>query len=159
VTKAVARIHLGLQDRLELGNVDSKRDWGHARDYAECMWRILQLDEPGDFVVATGELRSVRQLVNSAFKHVDRRLEWSGEGDDVVAREADGGAVRVVVNPQFYRPLETAVNYGDASKVRRATGWRPSTSFDEMISEMMEKDLREAEKELRQKKEKKKVCK
>ncbi len=118
ITQSVARIHLGLQDFVELGNLDSRRDWGHARDYVDCIWRILQLDQPGDFVIATGQLRTVRSLVEAAFRCVGRQIAWEGSGTDEVGREGGAsGTVRVRVNPAFYRPTESTSVCGCSDKV------------------------------------------
>ena len=141
ITRAVAAISKGLQDRLFLGNLDAERDWGHARDYVEGMWRILQQDQPDDYVLATGEKRSVRQFVETAFAEVGIELRWSGIGTDEVGFDASTGARLVEIDPRYFRPAEVDLLVGDASKAARKLGWTPSTSFADMVSEMVRADL------------------
>ena len=141
ITRAVAAIHLGLQSELFLGNLNSKRDWGHARDYVEGMWRILQHGEPDDFVLATGEEHSVREFVERSFAEVGRRIAWSGAGVDEVGRDAASGAVLVRVDPRYFRPTEVHTLLGDAGKARQALGWSPTVSFAELVSEMVAADV------------------
>lgn len=141
ITRAVAAIHLGLQNELFLGNLDSKRDWGHARDYVEGMWRIMQHDKPDDFVLATGEDHSVREFVEHAFAEVGRRIVWRGAGVDEVGLDAASGAVLVRVDPRYFRPTEVHALLGDSSKARAALGWRPSVSFADLVSEMVAADV------------------
>jgi GDPmannose 4,6-dehydratase len=141
ITRCVAKIHLGQQEKFELGNLDSQRDWGHARDYVECMWKMLQLDNPDDFVIATGEMHSVREFVEAAFRFIGREIEWEGSGEKEVGREKGSGKVRVSVNPDYYRPTEVEELLGDASKAKRVLGWKPSVTFDMLVKDMMESDI------------------
>lgn len=143
ITRALARIKLGLQDQLSLGNMDAKRDWGHARDYVQMMWLMLQRDEPEDFVIATGKQYSVREFVACAAEELDMPLTFEGEGLDEVARDADGHVV-VKVNPAYFRPAEVETLLGDPTKAREKLGWEPHTSFDELVREMVQADLAEA---------------
>jgi GDPmannose 4,6-dehydratase len=141
ITRAVAAIHHGLQRRLYLGNLDARRDWGHARDYAEGMWRILQQDAPDDYVLATGETRSVREFVEAAFAVVGRRIVWRGTGVDEVGLDAATGEALVAVDPRYFRPTEVDLLLGDASKARAALGWAPRVGFAELVAEMVRADL------------------
>jgi GDPmannose 4,6-dehydratase len=147
ITRAVAAIELGLQERLYIGNLDAKRDWGHARDYVEGMWRILQQDEPDDYVLATGETHSVRELVELAFACVDREILWQGEGADEVGVDDRTGKELVRVDPRYFRPTEVDLLLGDPSKAHRKLGWRHRTSFAELVREMVEADLVAVERE------------
>lgn len=142
ITRAVAAIEHGLQDCLYLGNLDAVRDWGHARDYVEGMWLMLQQDEPGDYVLATGEARSVREFVELAFAEAGRELAWRGEGEDETGVDAASGEVLVRVDPRYFRPTEVDRLLGDASKARRVLGWRHRTGFRELVREMVGEDLR-----------------
>jgi GDPmannose 4,6-dehydratase len=142
VTRAIAAIHHGLQDRLYIGNLDAKRDWGHARDYVDGMWRILQYSEPDDFVLATGETHTVRELVEVAFAVVGRRLEWRGKGADEVGLDVASGETVVSIDPRYFRPTEVDILVGDARKAREKLGWTHTTSFKVMISEMVRSDLK-----------------
>jgi GDPmannose 4,6-dehydratase len=142
VSRAVAAIERGRQDTLYLGNLDARRDWGHARDYVEGMWMMLQQPEPGDYVLATGETHSVREFVEKAFAVAGRRIEWSGEGADEVGRDARTGAVLVAIDPRYFRPTEVDILLGDASKAKRVLGWSHRTGFDDLVREMVEADLR-----------------
>lgn len=141
ITRAVAEIALGKREQFWLGNLDAKRDWGHARDYVEGMWRILQNDEPDDFVLATGVLYSVRQFVDAAFAETGVTIEWSGEGTEEVGRCAKSGAVRIGVDPRYFRPTEVELLLGDSSKARRVLGWEPKVGFDALVKEMVTGDL------------------
>lgn len=141
VTRAAARISQGLQSRLFVGNVDSLRDWGHARDYVEAMWLMLQQDAPEDFVIATGVQRSVRELIGRAFSRVGIGLEWKGEGADEVAVDARDGRTVVAVDPKYYRPTEVDTLWGDPTKAKAKLGWSPATSFEALIDEMVDADL------------------
>ena len=145
ITRALARIHLGMQPCLYLGNLDSLRDWGHARDYVEAQWLILQQDAPDDYVIATGKQYSVRDFVEAAARELGIELEWSGEGVDEVGRNAADGSVLVRVDSKYFRPTEVPTLLGDASRARKRLGWEPRTSFAELVAEMMAQDLREAE--------------
>jgi GDPmannose 4,6-dehydratase len=141
ITRAVAAIELGLQDCVFLGNLDAERDWGHARDYVEGMWRILQQDRPDDYVLATGEKHSVREFVELAFAEVNRVIEWSGQGMDTIGREKRSGQVLVRVDPVYFRPTEVDLLLGDPAKARKKLGWRHHTTFRELVSEMVASDL------------------
>ena len=147
ITRAVARIVLGLEECIYLGNLDAKRDWGHARDYVEGMWRIVQQDTAEDYVLATGESRSVREFVEAAFAHVDRKVEWNGEGADEHAVDPKSGKMLVRIDPRYFRPTEVDLLIGDSSKARSRLGWKPQTTFTELVREMMEADLMAARKE------------
>ncbi|MBB3267891.1 GDPmannose 4,6-dehydratase [Azospirillum sp. OGB3] len=141
ITRAVAAIQFGLQKTLYLGNLDAKRDWGHARDYVEGMWRIVQQDRPDDYVLATGETHSIREFVELAFGHVGRRIEWRGTGVDEKGIDADTGDVLIEVDPRYFRPTEVDLLLGDPSKARDRLGWTYTTSFADLVREMMESDL------------------
>jgi GDPmannose 4,6-dehydratase len=147
VTRAVARIKLGLQDCLYLGNLDAKRDWGHAKDYVRAMWLMLQQPEPEDFVIATGQTRSVREFCEQAFAYVDVRLAWEGAGRDEVGKDAATGKVLVRIDPRYFRPTEVDMLLGDATKAREKLGWEPKVGFDEMVQAMVAADLKEAERD------------
>jgi GDPmannose 4,6-dehydratase len=142
ITRAVASIHLGVQKTLYIGNLDSKRDWGHARDYVEGMWRIVQQPKPDDYVLATGEAHSVREFIELAFSKIDRKIDWKGKGVDEVGIDAIKGEVLVKIDPRYFRPTEVDLLLGDASKARRVLGWRHSVEFPELVSEMVASDLR-----------------
>ena len=141
ITRAVAAIELGLQDRLYLGNLDAERDWGHARDYVEGMWMILQQDEPDDYVLATGEKHSVREFAEKAFAQVGRQIEWRGRGTQEKGLDGKSGKVLIEVDAAYYRPAEVDLLLGDPSKARQQLGWRHKTSFDDLVKEMVESDL------------------
>ena len=141
ITRAVAAIQFGLQKTLYLGNLDAKRDWGHARDYVEGMWRIVQQDRPDDYVLATGETHSIREFVELAFAHVGRQIEWRGTGVDEKGLDADTGDVLIEVDPRYFRPTEVDLLLGDPSKARERLGWTYTTSFPNLVREMMESDL------------------
>jgi len=141
ITRAVAAIHLGLQDRLYLGNLDAKRDWGHARDYAEGMWMILQQDQPDDFILATGESYTVREFVERAFERAGHGIRWTGEGTAEKGIDKASGCVFVEVDKRYFRPTEVDILLGDPSKARAKLGWRHRTSFDQLVNEMVDKDL------------------
>ena len=141
ITRAVAAIELGLQERLFLGNLDAARDWGHARDYVEGMWLMLQQDEPDDYVLATGENHTVREFVEKAFAHVGRRIVWQGSGSDEKGVDAADGRVLVEVDRRYFRPTEVDALLGDASKAHAKLGWRHKTTFEALVKEMVEADL------------------
>ncbi|WP_085338857.1 GDP-mannose 4,6-dehydratase [Aquidulcibacter paucihalophilus] len=141
ITRAVAAIAQGLQDKLYLGNLDAERDWGHARDYVEGMWRIVQHEVGDDFVLATGEKRSVREFVNLAFKEVGIDISWEGDGLDEIGRDLKTGKTLVAVDPRYFRPTEVDLLLGDAAKARRLLGWTPQTSFTQMVTEMVKSDF------------------
>jgi len=140
ITRALARISLGLQDTLYLGNMNAKRDWGHAKDYVEMQWLMLQQDEPDDFCIATGIQHSVRDFVDISAKELGMNIEWSGKGINEVGRIK--GEVVVKVDPRYFRPTEVESLLGDASKARNKLGWTPKISFSEMVKEMVNEDLR-----------------
>ncbi|XP_068629225.1 GDP-mannose 4,6 dehydratase [Battus philenor] len=141
ITRGVAKITLGLLPCLELGNLDSKRDWGHAKDYVEAMWLMLQQKEPEDFVVATGETHSVREFVEKAFAHVGRKVQWRGEGVDETGHDSETGQLLVKVNPKYFRPTEVDLLLGDSSKAKEKLGWTPKVTFDQLVKDMMDADL------------------
>src|SRR6201987_950117 len=146
VTRALARIKLGLQDKLYLGNLDAMRDWGHARDYVEMQWLMLQQNEPRDFVIATGEQHSVRELTTLAAQHLGIWLTWQGCGLDERAYDEHGREL-VAVDPLYFRPAEVDTLLGDPTQARVQLGWRPRTTFHELVSEMVEEDLKLAERD------------
>jgi GDPmannose 4,6-dehydratase len=142
ITRAVAAIELGLQDKLYLGNLDAKRDWGHARDYVEGMWMILQQHEPDDYVLATGEAHTVREFVERAFARVGRSVEWRGTGVKEQGIEAKTGKVRIEIDPRYFRPTEVDLLIGDPSKAHQKLGWRHKIDFGSLIDEMVDCDLK-----------------
>ncbi len=146
ITRALARIKLGLQDCLYLGNLDAKRDWGHARDYVEAMWLMLQQPQPEDFVIATGVQYSVRDFVEAAAREIGLLFTWQGQGVDKFAVDA-AGIKRVAVDPRYFRPTEVETLLGDPTKARAKLGWSPRISFDELVAEMMREDLKAAERD------------
>jgi GDPmannose 4,6-dehydratase len=146
ITRALARIKVGLQSRLYLGNMDALRDWGHARDYVEAMWMILQQEEAKDYVVATGEQHSVREFVDLASSFLDMKVKWEGAGAEEKGIDQNGNVI-VAIDPRYYRPTEVETLLGDASKARRELGWKPRTSFRELVREMVEEDLKSAERD------------
>jgi len=148
ITRGLARIKLGFQDCLYLGNLDGKRDWGHARDYVELMWLMLQQKEPKDYVIATGIQNSVRDFVNLAGREVGFDIRWEGEGVDEKGYDRNTGRCIVAVDPRYYRPTEVDALLGDASLAREALGWTPKTSFEEMVAEMVAQDLKETSRDL-----------
>jgi GDPmannose 4,6-dehydratase len=146
ITRALARIKLGLQDCLYLGNLDALRDWGHARDYVEMQWLMLQQDSAEDYVIATGVQHSVRDFVNAAAAELGMPISWSGKGVEETGRAADGRVV-VRVDPRYFRPAEVETLLGDPRKAREKLGWQPRCSFTELVAEMVREDLKTAERD------------
>ncbi|OEJ66634.1 GDP-mannose 4,6-dehydratase [Magnetovibrio blakemorei] len=142
ITRAVAAIKHGLQDRIYLGNLDACRDWGHARDYVEGMWRIVQHDKPDDFVLCTEETHSVREFVELSFSHIGRTIEWQGTGVEQKGVDANTGDILVEIDPRYFRPTEVEYLLGDASKARKILGWKHTTPFTELVREMVDYDLK-----------------
>ena len=147
ITRAAARISIGTQERLYLGNLDAKRDWGHARDFVEGMWRILQQEKPEDFVLATGVTTTIREFTERAFAEIGITLEWSGSGVDETGRDVKNGNILVSVDPIYFRPTEVDLLIGNASKAREKLGWQPTCDLQQMIEEMIKSDLEEARKD------------
>jgi len=147
ITRALARIKLGLQDRLYLGNLDSARDWGHARDYVRMQWLMLQQDAPEDFVIATGEQHTVREFVETAAREVGIEVRWEGSGIGEKGYDAATGNNIVAVDPRYFRPTEVDSLLGDPSKAKEKLGWTPETSFLELVKEMVREDLKQAERD------------
>jgi len=141
ITRSVAKIHLGQMEYFELGNLDSRRDWGHAKDYVEAMWQMLQLDDPEDFVIATGCMHSVREFVEKSFGFIGKEITWEGEGDHEIGKEKGTDIIRIKVNPKYYRPTEVEQLLGDASKAKQKLGWTPKVTFDELVKDMMTSDI------------------
>ena len=141
ITRAVAAIHHGLQDILYLGNIDSMRDWGHARDYVEGMWRILQHDSPEDWVLATGEMHSVREFVELAFALTERTIVWRGTGTEETGMDSKTGAVLVKIDPRYFRPTEVETLLGDPTKARTRLGWTHQTQFRALVEELVREDM------------------
>ncbi len=148
ITDAVARIKQGVQDHLELGNMDSKRDWGHSKDYVYAMWLMLQQEEPDDYVVATNETRTVREFVETAFAKVGITVEWSGTGVDEVGKDAATGKVIVKINKDFFRPAEVDLLIGDPTKAETKLGWVRQIPFDELVDRMVKNDMELVRKEI-----------
>ena len=146
ITRALARIKLGLQQRLYLGNLDAMRDWGHAKDYVEMQWLMLQQEVPEDYVIASGVQYSVRDFVNAAAAEIDIEISWSGEGLEEEGFDGSGKCI-VSVDPRYFRPTEVETLLGDASKAREKLGWQPKITFDELVKEMMQEDLKIAERD------------
>ncbi len=146
ITRALARIKLGLQECLYLGNLNAKRDWGHARDYVRMQWLMLQQDEPEDFVIATGVQYSVRDFVEAAASEVGLEIRWEGSGVDEKGYDQHGRCI-VAVDPRYFRPTEVETLLGDPSKAKEKLGWEPEVTFEELVSEMMREDLKEAERD------------
>lgn len=148
ITDSVARIKLGIQDHIELGNMDSKRDWGHSKDYVYAMWLMLQQDHADDYVIATNETRTVREFVEIAFSKAGIELEWSGKGIDEVGRNKADGKTLVKVNKEFFRPAEVEILLGDPSKAEKELGWKREISFDELVERMVKNDMELVKKEI-----------
>ena len=142
ITRAAARISLGLQQKLYLGNLNAKRDWGHARDFVDGIHRIIRRDEPGDYVLATGESHTVREFAALAFSCAGINLNWRGEGENETGVD-DNGDIRICISPRYFRPMEVNALCGDASKAQRELGWTPQTSFAQMVEEMVAADIKE----------------
>jgi GDPmannose 4,6-dehydratase len=142
ISRGVAAIELGFQERIFLGNLNAKRDWGHARDYVEGMWMITQQPEPDDYVLATGETHSIREFIEKAFDRVGRRIEWHGSGVDEKGVETASGQIRVEIDPRYFRPTEVDLLIGNPSKARQQLGWRHKIGFEELVQEMVDEDLK-----------------
>uniref|UniRef100_A0A672FK99 GDP-mannose 4,6-dehydratase n=1 Tax=Salarias fasciatus TaxID=181472 RepID=A0A672FK99_SALFA len=139
--RSVAKIHLGQLQSFSLGNLDSKRDWGHAKDYVEAMWLMLQQEQPEDFVIATGEVHSVREFVEKAFKHIGKTIVWEGKDEEEVGRCQETGVVHVTVDPKYFRPTEVDYLQGDSTKAYQQLGWKPKVAFEELVKEMVDADI------------------
>jgi GDPmannose 4,6-dehydratase len=147
ITRALARIKLGMQDCLYLGNLEAKRDWGHAKDYVQMQWLMLQQPEPDDYVIATGQQYSVKDFINAAAEELNIKLEWKGQGVDEKGYDLATGLCLVAVDPRYYRPTEVETLLGDATKARQKLGWQPSISFEALVKEMVTEDLKLAQKD------------
>ena len=147
ITRGLSRIKLGLQERLYLGNLDSERDWGHARDYVEAMWLMLQASEPDDFVIATGVKHSVREFVTVAASKLGITMSWKGRGIEEKGFDVDTGQCLVEIDPRYFRPTEVDALFGDYTKAREKLNWRPKTTFNELVEEMVEEDFEAAKRE------------
>jgi GDPmannose 4,6-dehydratase len=141
ISRAVAAIELGMQEKLYMGNLDARRDWGHARDYVRGMWMMLQQEQPDDYVLATGENHSIREFIERAFSEVGRSVEWTGEGLDEIGRDTRTGKTLVAVDPRYFRPTEVEQLIGDPTKARKKLGWRHEVGFEELVREMVACDL------------------
>ncbi|MBF0230743.1 MAG: GDP-mannose 4,6-dehydratase [Desulfamplus sp.] len=147
ITRGLARISLGMQDCLYLGNLDAKRDWGHAKDYVRMQWLMLQQDKPEDFVIATGIQHSVREFVSVAAEKLNLKILWKGKGVDEKGIDTKTGKVIIAIDPAYFRPTEVETLLGDSSKAKEKLGWTPEISFDELVAEMVEQDITEARKD------------
>lgn len=141
ITRGVAKISLEQQQVITLGNIDSKRDWGHAKDYVEAMWMMLQEKVPEDYVIATNEVHSVREFIEASFKEIEREIVWEGEGVNEVGKEKDTGIVRIKIDPKYYRPCEVEYLQGNPEKAFKNFGWKPKISFQEIVKEMVKSDI------------------
>lgn len=150
ITRAAVRIKLGVQDCLYLGNLDAKRDWGHAKDYVEAMWMMLQADKAEDFVVASGETHTVREFVELSFQELGKTISWEGTGVDEIGKD-ESGKVVVRVDPRYFRPTEVELLLGDPAKIKSTLKWQPKVSFKALVADMVQADLKEAEKEVKTK--------
>ena len=152
ITRGLTKINAGIQDCLHMGNIDSLRDWGHAKDYVEMQWRMLQQEKPEDFVISTGQTTSVRKFIEISAKALNwGGIDWEGEGLKEVGRRKDNGKVVIKINPKFYRPAEVEFLLGDSSKAHSLLGWKPIIKIEKLIEEMIENDKKIAEKELKEK--------
>ena len=149
ITDAVARIKYGVQEYVELGNMDSKRDWGHSKDYVRAMWLMLQQDKPDDYVIATNETRTVREFVETAFGHVGIEIEWQGKGVDEIGIDKATGKTIVKVNPKFFRPAEVDILLGNPAKAESVLGWKREISFAELVKRMVENDMKRVGEEIK----------
>ena len=149
ITDAVARIKLGVQDYVELGNLDSKRDWGHSKDYVNAMWLMLQQERPDDYVIATNETRTVREFVEVAFAHVGISINWCGNGVDEIGNDIKTNKTVVKINPKYFRPAEVDVLLGDPAKAEQALGWRRDISFSDLVKRMVDNDLELVQREIK----------
>jgi GDPmannose 4,6-dehydratase len=141
ITKAVARIKQGRQKELRLGNLDAKRDWGHAKDFVEAMWLMLQQAEPKDYVIATGKTYTIREFVERAFRYIGTTIIWQGEGDSEIGLSKDSGDILVKIDPKYYRPAEVELLWGDPTRAKKELGWSATTDLDALIAEMIDYDL------------------
>jgi GDPmannose 4,6-dehydratase len=141
ITDAVARIKLGIQDHVELGNLDAKRDWGHSKDYVYAMWLMLQQDKPDDYVIASGENHTIREFAETAFSHAGIKLQWRGSGSEETGINSASGKVILKINPRFYRPAEVEVLLGNPEKAERELGWKRKIPFPELVARMVDNDL------------------
>jgi len=146
ITRAMARIKLGLQDCLYMGNLNAKRDWGHARDYVEMQWMMLQQDKPEDFVIASGKQYSVRDFINATATELGMKIRWEGEGINEKAFDAQGRCI-IAVDPRYFRPAEVETLLGDPTKAHQKLGWKPTTTFEQLVKEMVHSDLKEAQRD------------
>lgn len=147
ITRALSRIKLGLQDCLYLGNLNAKRDWGHARDYVEAQWLMLQQESPEDLVIATGQQHSVRDFVEMSAKHIDIEIQWEGKGVEEKGYDVKTGKCIIAIEPNYFRPTEVETLLGDASRAKQKLNWQPRISFEELVAEMMQEDLKEAKRD------------
>ena len=147
ITRALARIKLGLQECLYLGNMNALRDWGHARDYVVMQWMMLQQETPEDFVIATGEQHSVREFVELAAKEIDIQIRWEGKDQEEKGYDVTTGKCIVAVDPRYFRPAEVETLLGDPTKAKEKLGWMPTTTFPELVAEMMREDMKEAQRD------------
>ena len=148
ITRGLARIEIGLDECLYMGNINSLRDWGHARDYVEMQWRMLQQQAPEDFVIATGRQESVRRFIELSAYHLGwGRLAWEGSGVEEIGRRSDNNQIVIRIDPRYYRPTEVDSLLGDSTKAHKKLGWKPCTTLEELVAEMIDKDLEEAQKE------------
>lgn len=149
ITYSVARIKQGVQEHVELGNLDAKRDWGHSKDYVKAMWLMLQQDHADDYVIATNETRTVREFVETAFRYADIDIVWEGKGVDEVGKDKDTGKVLVKVNPKFFRPAEVELLIGDPRKAEEELGWKRDISFAELVERMVKNDIELVQREIK----------